>query len=394
MHTSWGMAKSRPYVPAQPTLGWEQLRASARPLTEHPFSGSSGAWTHLGRSALHLAARVLGLEGREVLVPAYHHGVEVDALLSAGAHPAFYGVGARWNLDVEDLEKRIGPRTGGLVLTHFGGFPGPASQLRALADRHGLVLIEDCAQALLSVDGDVPVGTTGDAAVFSFRKTLPVPHGGALLFNGRRRFQLPPLRPPAAGPTARSLLTRSLRRGQRLLPSQGGALQRLGAWFSRHLGRGLADPTPAEGGFDRRQLGLGPSPLVERVARAHTPASVVECRRRNFFHLLGALRGAAPQLVSELPAGVCPLFYPLWVGDKDEVLARLRAENVEAGVGWRVFHPRCDGGEFPEATRLRRHVLELPCHQALGPAHVAHVARVVLRALSRDRPLRSRVAEG
>jgi perosamine synthetase len=389
------MAKARPYVPAQPTLGWEQLRAPTRPLAEHPFSAASVSWTHLGRNAIHLAARVLGLEGREVLVPAYHHGIEVDALLAAGAHPTFYEVGTRWRLDLEDLEGRIGHRTGGLLLTHFAGFPGPASQLRALADRHGLVLIEDCAQALLSTDGEIPVGTTGDAAVFSLHKTLPVPHGGALVFNGPRGFQLPPVRSPAAGPTARGLLSRALLRAELRLPSQGGALRRLGAWLSRHFGRSPASRPPAgERGFDRRQLALGASALVERVARAHTLATVVERRRRNFFHLLGALRGAAPPLVNELPAGVCPLFYPLWVGDKDEVLARLRAENVEAGPGWRSFHSRCDGGEFPEASRLRKHVLELPCHQDLGPAHVAHVARVTLRALSRDRTWRSRVAEG
>jgi perosamine synthetase len=388
------MPKVRPYVPAQPTLGWKQLGAPTRPLTEHPFSAPSVAWTHLGRNALYLAARVLGLEGREVLVPAYHHGVEVDALLSAGAFPAFYGVGVRWNLDVEDVERRVGPRTGGIVLTHFGGFPGPASQLRALADRRGLVLIEDCAQALLSSDDDVPVGTTGNAAVFSLRKTLPVPHGGALVFNGDRGFQLPLFGRPPAGPTVRGLFARLLGRGELHLPAQGGALRRLGAWVSRRFGEKRIDRPAAERGFDWSQITLGSSPLVERVTRAQTLPEVVERRRCNFFHLLGALRGAAPPLVNELPTGACPLFYPLWVGDKDEVLARLRAENVEAGEGWPAFHPRCDGGEFPEATRLRRHLLELPCHQDLRPAHVAHMARVALKALSREPRPRSRAAGG
>ena len=351
-------------------------------------------WTHLGRGALHLAARVLGLEGREVLVPAYHQGVEVDALLAAGAHPAFYAVGARWMVDVEELERRIGPRTRAIVLTHFAGFPGPVGPLRDLADRHGLVLIEDCAQALLSVDGESPLGSIGDAAVFSLRKTLPVPHGGALVFNGQRGYQLPSLPRPAAGPTLRGLWARMLLRGEFLLPSQG---VRSGGWAGGSPATSGPDdlpPTSGGGGIRREQLELGASPLVERIARAHALAWVVERRRRNFFHLLGALRGVAPPLVSELPSGVCPLFYPLWVPDRDEVLARLRAENVEANGGWRSFHPRCDGGEFPEAARLREHVLELPCHQDLGPAHVAHVARAALGALRRDRTRHARAAEG
>ena len=388
------MVRSRPYVPAEPTLGWAHLRAATRPLTGHPFSADAVTWTHLGRGALHLAARVLGLEGREVLVPAYHHGVEVDALLAAGAHPAFYAVGTRWTVDVEDLERRIGPRTRALVLTHFAGFPGPAPQLRGLADRHGLVLIEDCAQALLSMEGECPVGSTGDAAVFSLRKTLPVPHGGALVFNGARAYQLPPLGRPAAGPTLRGLWARALLRGEFRLPGQGGALRRLGRWLSRNFRTGRS-PAHEVGPRDvARQLELGISPLVARIVRAHELARVVERRRRNFFHLLGALRGAAPPLVHELPPGVCPLFYPLWVPDRDEALARFRMDNVEAHAGWPRFHPRCDGGEFPEAARLREHVLELPCHQDLGPEHVAHVARAAQRALGRDRTRRSRAAEG
>ena len=394
MHTSWEMARSRPYVPAEPTLGWAQLRAAVRPPTEHPFCADAVTWTHLGRSALQLAARVLGLEGREVLVPAYHHGAEVDALLAAGAQPAFYAVGTRWTVDLEDLERRIGPRTRAILVTHFAGFPGPAAQLRALARRNGLVLIEDCAQALLSVDGASPVGTTGDAAIFSLRKTLPVPHGGALVFNGERGYQLPPLTRPAPGPTLRGLWARLLLRGEFRLPNQGGALRRLGRWLTARFGKPRV-PGDGPGRWVRReQAGLGASPLVARIAWAHDLARVVERRRRNFFHLLGALRGVAPPLLGELPPGVCPLFYPLWVPDKDEVLARLRAENVEANPGWRTFHPRCDGGEFPDATRLRQHVLELPCHQDLGPAHVAHVARAALLALSGDRTRRSRAAEG
>ena len=213
------------------------------------------------------------------------------------------------------------------------------------------------------------------------------------MFNGQRGYQLPPLPRPARAPTLRGLFERMLLRAEFRLPNQGNALRRLGQWVSRRFRTGRRDDD-GDRRVRREQLGLGTSPLVERIARAHALARVVERRRRNFFHLLGALRAIAPPLVSELPPGVCPLYYPLWVPDRDEVLARLRAENVEANEGWRSFHRRCDGQEFPEAARLREHVLELPCHQDLGPAHVAHVARAALRALSRDRTRHPRAAEG
>ena len=371
VHTSRGMAKARPYVPAQPTLGWAQLRAADRPLAEHPFSALSVSWTHLGRSALHLAARVLGLEGREVLVPAYHQGIEVDALLAAGAHPTFYDVGPRWGVDLEDLEGRIGHRTGGLVLTHFAGFPGPASQLRALADRHGLVLIEDCAQALLSTDGEVPVGTTGDAAVFSFRKTLPVPHGGALVFNGPRGFQLPP-RPEPCG--------RSDGAGP---PRAGAAPGRVSSpepGRSAPAPRGVARPALRVSSVARQRHSRGAwvRPAAARAgrfapgrARGACPAalaSVVERRRRNFFHLLGALRGAARRWSTSFRRGCARCSTRSGSRTRTRCWPGSARRTSRPGRGGGAFHSRCDGGEFPEASRLRRHVLELPCHQdSAGP---------------------------
>lgn len=386
------MAPVEPYIPALPTLGWRHLQPAARPATAHPFGAPSVTWTYFARNAVYLSARVLQLAGGEILVPAYHHGVEVEALAAAGVRPVFYRVGPRWEVDLEDVERRIGPATRALYLTHFGGFPGPANQMRALADRFGLVLIEDCALALLSSDGDVPLGTSGDAAVFCLYKTLPVPHGGALVFNGPRAFQLPPLAPPPRGSTLGHTLASLLGRAEFRSPRVGGRLRRLGRVLGRGARRGARLEHVAIGTrhFEPERAELGQSPLVERIVRAHDLPGVVERRRRNFFHLLSALRSAAPPLVNELPPGACPLFYPLWVEDKDEALARLRASNVEAVDFWRFFHPSCDPSEFPEAARLRQHVVELPCHQDLGPAHVAHVARAALGAVSRERRLTPR----
>ncbi len=156
------------FIPALPTL-WPSMLFSRRqaPLP-FPFDASSVHFSYFARNSVWFATKMLELEGNEVLVPSYHHGVEIEALVDAGATPRFYRVGPRWNVDLDDLEKKIGPRTRALYLTHYAGFPGPVEEMRDLADRHGLALIEDCALSLLSSDGGRPLGTTGDVGRFQF----------------------------------------------------------------------------------------------------------------------------------------------------------------------------------------------------------------------------------
>jgi hypothetical protein len=147
---------------------------------------------YFGRNAVRTLTKVLQLDRGEVLVPAYHHGVEIEALLDAGASVRFYPVDARMQVDPDEVARLIGPRTRGIYLIHYLGFPGPAQALRELCDARGLALVEDCALGLLSRDGDRPLGSWGDAAIFSLYKTLPLPNGGALVLGGSRPVGVPP----------------------------------------------------------------------------------------------------------------------------------------------------------------------------------------------------------
>jgi dTDP-4-amino-4,6-dideoxygalactose transaminase len=106
-------------------------------------------------------------------------------------------------------------------------------------------------------------------------------------------------------------------------------------------------------------------------------AGIVERRRRNYFHLLDRLRDLHPPVFGELPPGVCPLFFPLPVKDKQVVLRKLHARGVEAIDFWRVGHPAVPPGAFPEVDELRHTILEIPCHQDLTPKDVDRVATIV-----------------
>ena len=100
------------------------------------------------------------------------------------------------------------------------------------------------------------------------------------------------------------------------------------------------------------------------------------------------------ELRPELPAGACPLFYPLVVKDKAATIERLRAAGVQCVNFWSSWHPACDPAEFPDAMELRRSIIEIPCHQDLQPASIARLAETVRAALTgkRARSLRSRAA--
>ena len=114
------------------------------------------------------------------------------------------------------------------------------------------------------------------------------------------------------------------------------------------------------------------------VLRNQDCASIVERRRRNYFFLYAALRDVAPPISGELPAGACPLFYPLPIADKVSAMARLLARGVETVDFWRLRHPMAPPvGEIPEVDKLRETILELPVHQDLSPADMDHVAACV-----------------
>ncbi len=384
--------EGRLFVPAQPTL-WPGMLAARRPARAGfiPFSHPRAHWFYFARNGVWLAAKMLGLDQGEVLMPAYHHGVEVEALVDAGATPRFYRVGARWDVDVEDVARRIGPRTRALYLTHYAGFPGPVREMKRLAEQHGLVLIEDCALSLLSGEGSAPLGSTGDVGIFCLYKTLPVPDGGALVINGARSFSLPRLPAPPRTSTVSQLLSSLLEN----LELRGGRVGRSLRTIARRLGRsvvkgaGLQRVPVGTQHFDRGHVDLGMSALGQRIAAAQDLEAIVERRRRNYFLLLGRLRDVAAPLFNQLPPGVCPLFFPLLVDDKPRVLASLRESGVDAVDFWHRFHPACPASEFPEVADLRQRVVELPCHQDLSPELMQQVAERARVALAKQRTRRA-----
>ena len=375
-------------IPDTPTLYPSMLLGRREANRRPPFCGGDLHWYFLARNAIFEACRLLDLGDGEVLMPAYHHGVEVEAVMASGARPVFYRVDAHWQVDLADLERRIGPETRALYLIHYAGFPGPAAQMRQLANEHGLILIEDCALSLLSCDGVTDLGSRGDVSIFCLYKTLPVPNGGALKFNrprhGEWMTQRSPPRASVVSLTLSSLLLNLEMRAGRVGSLLRATIRRMAHGVVRASG---VDRVPVGTmHFNPEHADLGISPLAQAIAERQPADRIVATRRRNYLLLHDRLKSLAPPLFERLNPGVCPLFYPLWVSDKSAMLERLGERGIRAINFWGEHHPACNPAEFPEAMRARHHIIEIPCHQDLSPATMDWIADQVELALRGREP--------
>jgi perosamine synthetase len=371
------------FVPAFPTVRPEELVGlSGKGVSHyHPFSAPSARYFYFARNAIWRAVKTLELHKGEVLAPAYHHGVEIEALIAAGARVRFYRIGPRLEVDLLDVERKICKDTTALYLTHFLGFPGPVEEMKALASKHGLPLIEDCALALFSANGDLPLGITGDVAVFCLYKVLPVPDGGVLVRNGRRVADCPwpssePLPAPPLSSTLAVLASSMLRNVALRGAGPGRAFRRTVLGFGRRaLSASRVEPVLAgTQHFNTSHAGLGLSPVTRRLLQTQNVPQIVARRRENYEFLQDRLGDLGPLLVDSLPEGAVPLCFPLLVDDNQRVMEALVARGIEAVDFWREGHPSCDIADFPDVAYLRRSVLEIPSYQDLSLGTLAAMA--------------------
>jgi dTDP-4-amino-4,6-dideoxygalactose transaminase len=145
-----------------------------------------------GSSAIWLALAALGIgPGDEVIVPGFTFIASISAIVYARALPVLAEVDETFNLDPADVEARITPRTRAILAVHMLGNPARLAELRDVADRHGLALIEDCAQAFGASYGGRGVGSFGEIGIFSFNeyKTITCGDGGMLVTDDETLYR-------------------------------------------------------------------------------------------------------------------------------------------------------------------------------------------------------------
>jgi len=371
-------ARLRMWPPLPPDV---YLRRPPRDLP-FPLGAPDCMLLRKARQALFFGIQGLGLQpGDEVLLPAYHHGSEVEAFRRTGLSCRFYDVGPTLRPDLAALDELVGPRTRALYLIHYLGFPQDAPWWSRWCRERGLLLIEDVAQGwLASIEGR-PLGSFGDMAIFSFYKAIGVPEGGALrssrpaevAVHGRPGRTARLLRQLAsrheAWLTSRSSVAASLRTGST-------HRWRSSAW-TFHLGKVHAAPSRIIPFLLPRLLEPDPAGL----------------RRDHYRVLLGELAGQVPAALSVVPEGASPYFFPVHTTDKPGLISLLDEHEIDAVNFWGAPHPSLPAAAFPTAGQLRASIVGVPVHQELRYRDLERIVSVVrqwgARARTRRPPTRA-----
>ena len=322
------------------------------------------------RHGLWDALPAIGLQpGDEVLVPAYHHGSEIEALLRLGLVCRFYSGDEALAPDERELESLLSPGVRALFLIHYLGFPQDSSRWRLWCDERELLLIEDAAQAWLAESDGVPVGLLGDLSVFCLYKTFGLPDGAAVMsrhppqpLERQRSLHVGAL----AGRHAAFLMANSS-----LLTTIAGGLSRRPRSYDPELDFALGEP--------RSSPSAATLFLLPRIADRQASAQ----RRANYSLLLEEFGDQVSPPFTVVPSGASPFAFPLESDRRHELLEQLRARNISAFPLWSAFHPAAPADQFPEIAARRRRTIALPVHQELTPAAVERVLGAVRRPTRR-----------
>ena len=337
---------------------------------EQKFAAALGAKHALAvtscTGALHMCLLGLGIgPGDEVIITPMTFIATATAIISAGATPVFVDVERHTgNLDAAAVEAAITPRTKAILPVHLYGLMCDMRALRAVADRHGLAIVEDAAHCIEGVRDGVRPGQLSNAACFSFyaTKNMTCGEGGALVVNdGAFYEQLRLIRLHGMTKTA----------------------------YDRSK-EGYTHWDMVTMGWKYNMSNVDASILIPQLDRLQANLAKRHTLAARYAERLGKISGI------ELPrtpndAVHARHVYPIWLTSKprDEVLQALMARGIEVVVNYRAVHLLsyftenlgCKAGDHPAAERLGDTTLSLPFYPNMPLEYVDIVAETLEEVL-------------
>ena len=314
-----------------------------------------GVATSSGTGALHLALLALEIgSGDEVIVPALSYVASANAIAYTGARPVFVDVDLQtWNLDLDQIEPAITPRTRAIMPVHLYGHPVDMAALMAIAERHGLWVVEDACQAHGAEYKGRRAGSLGHVGCFSFfgNKLITTGEGGMLVTAADE-----------LAAKARSLRDQAT----------------VGSGYDHH-----------RIGFSYRMTNLQAAVGLAQLERVDSFLNTRQKIQQLYDHLLSGIPGLTQYTEPDWAKGVCWLYSlvlkPEFMRSRDELIVYLAHHQVESKPFFKALpslSPYRDGRAYPAAETLARHGISLPTSVSLTQEQIGTIAGLIRQAVA------------
>jgi perosamine synthetase len=320
--------------------------------------------TFMGRDAISLAVTFLQLGADDtVLLPSYTCLEAIKPFLKT-TNVVYYELSQDLAADPEEIRRKCDQyRIKMVMIINYFGFLQPGrKEIRRICTDRGIILMEDCAHSLLTKGS----GETGDLAIYSYAKILPVPDGGGLeIKDGAGCFR------PQFSPRSFSTFLSALVILKSITNIRVDVLSR--SWLTSHK----KGHVPREGNGHGKPR-VFPMSFFSKNAIGNTSLQeAIERRREDFAYWqdISLRTDRWKPLYSDLPQGVCPLGFPVVMARRDHLKARLHSESVYLKTHWHL--PDSVGAEFAISHALSAHTLTLPVYPDLGPRVKGAIRRLI-----------------
>jgi dTDP-4-amino-4,6-dideoxygalactose transaminase len=308
-----------------------------------------------GTDAIYIAMRMLGIkEGDEVITTAHSWISTSEAISQTGARPIFVDVDEYYTIDTSKIETVITSKTKAIIPVHLYGQPADMTKIMEIASKHGLFVIEDCAQSHYAEWHGKRVGTFGDVATFSF-------------FPGKNL---------GAYGDAGGILTNNDELASKMrMFANHGALKK-----HHHVIEGI----------NSRLDGMQAAILNAKLPHIHKWTKKRQQVARWYDQYLSEIKGVTKPKIRE---GACHVYhlYVIQIAGREAVMADLLLAGIQTAVHYPTALPlleayeylNCQPGQFPNAESNQSRILSLPIYPELTEDTVQLICNKLNNSLNR-----------
>ena len=345
------------------TSGWISSQGRFIGVFEKAFSeylgGGHAIAVSNGTVALQLALTSLGIgRGDEVIVPNFTFGASINAIIHAGATPVLADVDPdTWTIDLDELKRLITPQTKAVMPVHIYGQPARIDEIMEIAAEKGILVIEDCAEALGATYKKRRVGLDGDATCFSFfaNKSITTGEGGMVVFKDTETAQR-----------------------ARILRDHGMSPQK--RYWHEYAG------------FNFRMTNMQAAVGVAQMDRIDELLDRKKLIFQTYDNLLSENQGVTLLPKNEWSENSCWLYTIILNGYKegvrDQLITNLGYRGIDARPGFYPMHlmdPYREFGQgaYPVSSHLAANSVSLPSSFGLSNEEIAHIVEIFVDELAK-----------